>query len=560
MRQIKAILIRVFLCSFLAVVALIYATRLMDSLYAFRSPLHANPPSPGEPLLPASVPPLTRQVIVVLIDALRVDTASNASVMPTLAKLRQGAAWATMHSRPPSYSDPGYSTLFIGAWPELHDGPVMNVEYEDTPTWTQDNLFSAAHRRGLRTAVSAYYWFEKLIPQDAVSAGFYTPDYDQVADRQVVDAALPWLRSGDYQLVLIHLDQVDTAGHYQGGPRDERWNQAAQRADELVAEILGAIDLNQDTLVVFSDHGQIDRGGHGGDEAIVLQEPFILAGAGVRPGFYGDIEMVDVAPTLAALLGTNLPASSQGHVLTEMLALPAEVTAALPDALMVQQTALLQAYQKAIGSQAIVEGGEDIVATHQAALETARDRRLNAERLPRIPLAIFLALLPIAWFAWKRRAELPWFILAGLIYLLVFNLRYAIIDGRTYSLSSVASANDIIAYTGITAALSLIISWLVTALARRVFKLSPGEATLWTLDMVLFIIYLLLLPGLWSYALNGTLVGWTLPHFRSMFLSFLALIQMLTVAVVGILLALLYSAINRWVKRKGAQPRTAGAL
>jgi predicted AlkP superfamily pyrophosphatase or phosphodiesterase len=197
-------------------------------------------------------------VVFVLIDALRVDTASDPAVMPTLGFLRQQAAWANMHSRPPSYSDPGYSVLFTGAWPELSDGPALNLEYEDTPTWTQDNLFSALQRKGLKTAVSAFYWFEKLIPQNAVSASFYTPGLDQAADRQVVDAAQPWLRDPEYQLVLIHLDQVDYAGHYEGGPRDPHWNQAARRADDMLAEILAELDLNQDTLLVLSDHGMIE--------------------------------------------------------------------------------------------------------------------------------------------------------------------------------------------------------------------------------------------------------------------------------------------------------------
>jgi len=61
-----------------------------------------------------------------------------------------------MHSRPPSYSQPGYSTLLVGAWPDLNDGPAFNLEYEDIPTFTQDDLFTAAHRAGLKTAISAF--------------------------------------------------------------------------------------------------------------------------------------------------------------------------------------------------------------------------------------------------------------------------------------------------------------------------------------------------------------------------------------------------------------------
>lgn len=528
---------RLLACLSLLGVAFVWATRLMDSLYAYRSPLHANPPAAGEALLPEDTPASTRRVVFVLVDALRVDTAMDKAVMPTLVELRQRSAWATMHSRPPSYSDPGYSTLFTGAWPELNDGPVMNVEYEVTPTWTQDNLFSAAHRRGLKTAASAYYWFEKLIPQEAVDDSFYTPGYDQAADRQVVNAALAWLQKPDHQLVLVHIDQVDTAGHYQGGPVDPRWNQAASSADGLLAEILAQLDLEQDTVLVLSDHGQIDSGGHGGDEAVVLQEPFVLAGAGVKPGEYGEIDMVDVAPTLAALLGTNLPASSQGHVLTEMLDLPPQAVAALPEALQTQQSNLLQAYQSAIGRQVAAGPGQDVVTAHQAALETARDQRLNAERLPRFLLAALFAILPLAWFIRKRRRDLPWFFLAGLVYLLVFHLRYALLDQRTYSLSSVASAMDIIVYTTSTAALAFLVSWLGIVLMRRFYqRLTSPDASL-SLDLVLFVIYLLALPVLFSFAMNGILVTWTLPHFSSMFLGFLSLLQILAVALLGLVLA-----------------------
>ena len=84
-----------------------------------------------------------------------------------------------------------------------------------------------------------------------VITSYYTPGEDQVADRAVVDAALPWLRNGAYQLVLIHLDQVDYAGHYEGGPRDPRWEQAARRVDDLLREIVAELDLTQDTSYNF---------------------------------------------------------------------------------------------------------------------------------------------------------------------------------------------------------------------------------------------------------------------------------------------------------------------
>ena len=541
-------------CLLIAGVAFFWATGLMDSLYAYRSPLRNDPPSPGQPL----GEPLTQRVVYVLIDALREETALKPEVMPFLNELRQQGASATVHSRPPSYSEPIYSVLLIGAWPDLSDGPTMNLEYEDIPTWTQDDLVSAAHRAGLKTAVSGYYWFEKLIPQASVSASFYTPGEDQAADREVVDAALPWLREGGYQFVFIHLDQIDYAGHYEGGPLDPRWDEAARRSDDLLREIAATLDLSRDTLFVGSDHGQIDQGGHGGQDPIVLVEPFVLVGAGVKPGQYGDINQVDVAPTLVVLLGTNIPASSQGQVLSQMLDLTPEQQGTLASALEAQQSQMVDRYQAAIGRQAEVEPGEavtlsSIVPAHQAALEAARAARLRSERLPRLLLALVVALIPAVVLVLKRSRDVVWLLVGAVLYVLLFNLRYAVLDGRTYSLSSVASANELILYCAITALLALAISWLLTTLGAGAFRRGPRQASGWALALTFVTIYLLALPVLWSFLLNGALVTWTLPDMASMFLGFLSLIQILVVAIAGLLLTGLTALIAWFAGRRRSE-------
>ncbi len=546
MRTHLRIILGIVACLLLAGGAYFWATGIMDSLYAYRSPLRDSPPSPGPPL----GEPITGRVVFVLIDALRVDTSLRPDVMPFLNELRQQGAWATMHSRPPSYSAPSYSVLLVGAWPDVSDGPAMNLDYEEIPTWTQDDLVSAAHRAGLRTAVSGYNWFEKLIPQTSVDASFYTSGEDRVADREVVDAALPWLRDGEYQFVLIHLDQVDYAGHYEGGPLDPRWDAAAGRADGLLREIAAALDMTQDTLFVCSDHGHIDQGGHGGQDPIVLLEPFVLVGAGVRPGQYGDVNMVDVAPTLAAILGANIPASSQGHVLTEMLDLTQDQLTVIRSALEVQQRQLVNLYQAAIGRQVTVRPGEDPVAAHQFALEAARTARLNAERLPRAVLALAIVLVPAAVIFRKWGHGLAWLVGGAVLYGVVFNVRYAVLDSRTYSLSSVTSADGLIQYCAITALIALVISWLVSSLGLKVFRRGPRRAGELVLGLTLVTVYLLSLPVLWSFALNGATITWTLPEMGSTFLAFIALIQILLVAALGVVLTGLTALIARFATRK----------
>jgi hypothetical protein len=529
------VILKIAACLALAVGAYFFATGLMDSLFAYRSPLKDNPPAAGQPLGTAQ----TRRVVFVLVDALREDTSRKETVMPFLAELRKQGAWAMMHSRPPSYSEPGYTSLLTGAWPDLHDGPPINLDYEEIPTFTQDDLFSAASRAGLKTAVSGYYWFEKLIPQEAVSASFYTAGEDKAADREVVDAALTWLKDPSYQLVLIHLDQVDYAGHHEGGAQDPNWDAAAKRSDDLIREITAKMDFSQDTLVILSDHGQIDLGGHGGQDAITLVEPFILVGAGVKPGKYAEIQMVDVAPTLAALLGASIPGTSQGHVRTEMLAFTAEQVQAIQAALQEQQAGLLAAFQAATGKKLpAVEDLDDPVAAHQAALEQAYSfSGLLGERLPRAVISLIILAVIAAAFYRMRGHLWIWMVGCALLYILLFNLRYAILDRRTYSLSSVLSANELILYAAVTALIALLVGWLVFTLGTQTFQQKPGGAANRVLDWTLVTLALMALPVLWSYTLNGMYVTWRLPGFLSMFLGFLSLLQILIIGALGPLLA-----------------------
>ena len=58
----------------------------------------------------------------------------------------------------------------------------------------------------------------------------------------------------------------------------------------------------QNLSAVLQQAGQV-----GGAEPEVLRVPFAAAGAGIRPGRYGDAEIIDLAPTMTALLGLPAP-------------------------------------------------------------------------------------------------------------------------------------------------------------------------------------------------------------------------------------------------------------
>jgi hypothetical protein len=532
MKKNATILSGIIVSIAVVIITYFWATSLMDSIYAYRSPLRELPPKAG----PTLGKPITRSFVIVLIDGLRFDTSLKTDVMPFLNSLRNEGAYATMHSRPPSYSQPGYTVLLTGAWPDISDGPAMNLDYTDIPTFTQDNLFSAASRAGLKTAISGFNWFEKLVPQQAVDASFYTAGEDNAADEQVTQAALPWLASEDYQLILIHLDQVDYAGHYEGGPEDPRWDEAANRADKLLEQIATTMDLSQDTLLVVSDHGHIDTGGHGGQDPVVLLEPFVMAGKSVIPGNYGDVQMVDVAPTAAMFLGTNILATNQGHPQIAMADLPLEQVDIIKSALAQQQSQLARSYQEAIGQPVDVKVSGDVVTATQNAMDAAKNTLLNIQRIPRGILAFSLLFAFIILASWLAKNYYGWMVLGVVTYLLVFNIKYVLIDQKTYSLSSVVDAMNLIASTALTTLLALFVSWLIVILGTRIYYLKPRKAADLTMRYILVTFSFLVIPVLVHYFLNGAVVTWTLPNFLVAFLGLLFLIQLMIVAIVGLFL------------------------
>ncbi|MFH2038732.1 MAG: alkaline phosphatase family protein [Chloroflexota bacterium] len=536
----------IIICLFIAGSTYLWALKLMQSLYNYRSPLSNSPPPPGESTKPA----ITHKVVIILIDGLRVDTAYNSEIMPFLNILRNDAAWGIMHSQTPSYSEPGWTTILTGSWPELSDGPALNLDYEDIYPFTQDNIFSAAHRYGLKTAISGYYWFEKLLPAGSVDYFFYTKGEDDKADQAVLAAALPWFTNNDINLILVHIDQVDYAGHHQGGPQSFYWNDAAKRADTMINTIISKLDLSQNTVLILSDHGQIDSGGHGGKETVVLTVPYLFSGKGIIPGNYSDIQMVDIAPTISVLLGLNIPASNQGKLLLDILEINSDKRNQVNSALSLQQTQLLQSYSEATNQEITLLSGDNVVTSVQNSILFSRDERHKSEILKR-SLIVVIILGTCLFFILRNiplKKILP-YLLAGILYISIFNIRYSLIDKHPYSLSWISSQAGLVNYLVVTSIISFSISWLLLNIFLKTFFKSPIEITRNTLICTISSILIIAIPVYISYAVNGPLVSWTLPKMLSMYLAFIALLQCLLIAVFGSLLAVLSVPIHLVARR-----------
>ena len=115
--------------------------------------------------------------------------------------------------------------------------------------------------------------------------------------------------------------RADVRAVLRGLPQVSRVLDAAGQKDLRAGDKLGdfVVEAREPWGFAFTEPEEgASRGGHGSTRE--MRVPLLISGAGVRAGAApGDARLVDVAPTIAALLGVRPPADAQGRVLDELL-------------------------------------------------------------------------------------------------------------------------------------------------------------------------------------------------------------------------------------------------
>lgn len=512
-----------------------------DAVVEYRSPFTTPLPRGS------GGPALARRVILIVVDGLRLDTSRT---MTTLNALRQQGADFTAWTGEPSLSYPGWTVIASGATPEV--SAVTTNWYNGQAA--VDHLFATAKQSGLRTGVAGSPGWATLFGT-SLDARVIVKDPDDYSDvgagyqtsADVTAGALDLLAQ-DLQLVLVDLPSPDILGHGFGGT-SVQYGESVRRVDGHLAQILQAVDLADTTLIITADHGHIDAGGHGGWEPVVKQVPLVLAGAGVRRGVQGrDVRQSDIAPTVSALLGTPIPAHSQGRPLVEGLE---GDLAALPRRWAEQQRNFYAYVAGFLGHQplaalftdarltALADDGPDGIAalSDEISREYAAGRtlRLERERRRRLPIAIGVSLVPLIYLALhgRKRVLLP----AALGAAAFFAIDYGLFFGRgyTFSLSVFNTESLILQFFNrrlIDAAIAISAGGLLTGLLTA--RAGVGDAARAGLDTGILVAYVLLLQVLYFFWQWDISFPWYLPDLRLGFKYYLDLLKMVPVGYLAV--------------------------
>ena len=521
--------------------------RYYDGVLAYRTPLAKFPP-PNE-----ATEPVVPQVVVVLVDGLRSDVTP---LMPTWQRLQSQGASASA-SVPFPAAPAAWTTLVTGADPEINDAPL----YGDVPMRAPlpESLLVAARRSNLNVALSAGGDWQAFTATQPPDEQFYAaePD-DAISDRRVAEKAVAFLTYFAPNLALVRFSLPDSVAQ-RAGANGDAYVQAVLHTDQLLAQVAGAIDLSKSVLIVASSYGSLDQGGHNGPEEPVTRVPLLVAGAHVKPGAYGTVCQCDLAPTVAALVGSGIPSLAQGMILFSLFDLTDIQRASKAIALANQQRAFGQAYLNAIGgrlsepaladpevakSSLEVKNYESAysianLAAQQVQQDTAEARlaRIERERLIRAPLAAALVVLPLLFLWLRRSARIGLALFAGAVIALTQHGLY-IQALHGYSLAEITNVPRFVQDALQRATLAVLAgALLVIVFHWRDQKPSRVRVATTLLIACTLSLYLLSIPFAAAYFANGLSLQWYLPDLRWAFVEVFSLLSMATTSVAAVPLA-----------------------
>lgn len=263
------------------------------------------------------------KALIVGIDGLRQDYVAT-SVAPNLqAFATQGIAARTWLYAPPlslTLSGPGWSTNATGVWPDKH-----GVTSNDFPVNELDTFPDFLSRLEAAKPELASYAATDWAPlgQDAAGGPIFgdaidtklalDADFDGLGyaadDVTITTEASQLLREGDPDVAFVYLGNVDVVAHVLGAVSTE-YRDAIATADAQLGALLAAVAARPTRgeedwlLVVTTDHGHLDAGGHGGFTWEERQSFVAVVADGLAPTTLPIAPRnVDVAPTVLAHFG-----------------------------------------------------------------------------------------------------------------------------------------------------------------------------------------------------------------------------------------------------------------
>lgn len=282
------------------------------------------------------------RVEIVLLDGLRYDKfMEHPKFQEILAdnNIMKDAQYTEITCSLPSMSLPNWLTIMTGAPPEVH-GLLNNILAPETGF---DSMFGRVmFENNTFCGITGSTTFPALVKSQLsplVGDGGVAPSfgplgsstnayYADIERLKITKQAMTG--SINFDLFLSHFSDIDIQGHAFGVDKkynkDDTYYRACGEKADIFREILNTADENT-VVIMISDHGQVDAGGHGGTSEQNMNVPIMAYKKNSNFGSFKGTDFfpketwnnLDVAATVTALLGLPAPAQTEGRMLTSWI-------------------------------------------------------------------------------------------------------------------------------------------------------------------------------------------------------------------------------------------------
>ena len=216
-------------------------------------------------------------MLVVGVDGVRFDFLGADSAPSVWALGHAGfLARVPVDEATPTWSGPCWATIATGTGVAGHG--ITGNDLNGHRLAEHPDFVTRATRAGLPTLLAVSGWPPLALAEDG----------GPLFAEAITARAAAILAGPAPRVSFVYLGAVDFAGHAAGSGTAYRAALLAadQRAGRLVAAVRSRPSGAEEdwTIVVVTDHGHLDEGGHGGREPEVTTAWTAAAGPGIRPG------------------------------------------------------------------------------------------------------------------------------------------------------------------------------------------------------------------------------------------------------------------------------------
>lgn len=259
-----------------------------------------------------------RHVVMIGIDGLGAAYLPEIETPVLDGLIAAGPHSLTMQNALPTMSAPNWMSMIAGSGPDQHG--VLSNDWAPGDSQPTPTIFAVLREQRPAAKIGVFHdWdgfgalVEPGVPDHIESPG---------DENQTVDAAIAWMQANQPELLFVHLDLVDHAGHFHtwGSPE---YVTAAESADALTGQIVQAVEASAmgpyTAVIVSADHG--GQGfTHGDDTSLERPIPFLVRGPqSVGLEIERGLRIWDIAATVAALFELERPASWLGSPVVEAI-------------------------------------------------------------------------------------------------------------------------------------------------------------------------------------------------------------------------------------------------